>query len=251
MQNYTDVIVPKIEEAFRNLGAKFAGDPDVAIAYAGIGEMHNVIQFLYREGTQLHADHVQAIQVKQELDENLLQSVAELSVQTEKVRGLSKKAIKDVNTFIKDCTTVVMDDETTKTVYNEFFAKNSGRSAKDIKTSIKRHESDIEKEKAAIADASTKLPELVIENFALHQILKLKKKNAASKAKLASEAASRNAQIESLKRANRVAKLKQVVESSAYSAALQYEDDYEAPSVADFVDDEAVEAKSNDSDPEP
>jgi hypothetical protein len=242
MQTYTDVIVPKLEEAFRNLGAKFAGDPDIAIAYAGIGEMHNIIQFLYREGTQLQADHVQAIQVKQELDESLLQSVAELSVQTEKVRGLSKKAIKDVNTFIKDCTTVVMDDETTKTIYNEFFAKNSGRSAKDIKASIRRHESDIEKEKAAIADASTKLPGLVIENFALHQILKLKKKNAASKAKLASEEASRNAQIESLKKANRVAKLKQAVESSAHSAALQYEDDYEAP-VVNFVDDEAVEAE--------
>ena len=80
MQNYTSVIVPKMEEAFVNLGSKFEGDPDVAIIFAGVSQMNHLLQFLYQEGTQLQANHVQAIQVKQELDSALLEAVAELSV---------------------------------------------------------------------------------------------------------------------------------------------------------------------------
>ncbi len=239
MQNYTDVIVPKIEEAFRNLGAKFAGDPDIAIAYAGIGEMHNIIQFLYREGTQLQADHAQAIQAKQELDESLLLSVADLSVQTEKVRGLSKKTIIDVNTFLKTCTTIIVDKETERHA-NEFLVRNKDKSAIEIETKIRKRESDIQREQFSIKRASSKLPKLVMENAALRKLKKMREKKEVSDAKRLSDAAKSKAKIEAIKQGERVAKLKQAAESRASISLLDYEDDYEA---VHFVDDEAVEAE--------
>ena len=247
MQNYTTVVVPKMEEALRHLGSKFEGDPDVAIVYAGIGEMNNFIQILYREGTQLQADHVEAIQGKQELDNALILSVAELSVQTEKVRGLSKNAIQDVNKFLKACTTITVDEETERKA-NEFLVRNKDRSIVDIETKIRKHESDIQREQFAIKKASSKLPTLVMENGALRKLKKMRERKEVSDAKRLSEAAKCKAKIEALKQEERVAKLKQSVESNASVSLLDYEDDYEAPRLADFVDDEAEEAKFDDSD---
>ena len=45
MQNYATVVVPKMEEDFRKLGAKFEGNPDIAIIFAGVGEMNSLLQF--------------------------------------------------------------------------------------------------------------------------------------------------------------------------------------------------------------
>ena len=245
MQNYTDVIVPKIEEAFRNLGAKFAGDPDVAIAYAGIGEMHNLLQFLYREGTQLHADHVQAIQVKQELDESLLQSVAELSVQTEKVRKLSKKEIKNVDQYLSVCTTIIVDTDT-ETAANIFMTNHLKANTEKLNGMISRHGLLIEREKFAIKKASVKLPKLVLELAALNKLVRMRNRKEKAEVKKLSDKADRTRKMEALKHEERRAKLQQAVDPYAHLSLVDYEAPHEAPRVAEFVDDEAVEAKSND-----
>jgi hypothetical protein len=247
MQNYTTVVVPKMEEAFKNLGAKYESDPDVAIIFSGVSQMNGLLQRFFQEGTQLQADHAQAIQGKQELDSALLEAVAELSVQTAKVKGLSKKAIQDVNTYLKTCTTIVVDEENERKA-NEFLVRNRDKSATEIETKIRRHESDIQREQFAIKKASSKLPTLVLENAALHKLKKMRERKDVSDAKRLSEAAKCKAKIEALKQEERVAKLKQSVESNARVSLLDYEDDYEAPRLADFVDDEAEEAKFDDSD---
>ena len=247
MQNYSTVIVPKMEEAFKNLGAKYEADPDLAIIFKGVSKMDDFIQILYREGTQLQADHVEAIQGKQELDSALLQTVAALSVQTEKVRGLSKNAVQDVNKFLKACTTITVDEETERKA-NEFLVRNKDRSIVDIETKIRKHESDIQREQFAIKKASSKLPTLVMENAALHKLKKMRERKEIADAKRLSDAAKCKAKIEALKQEERVAKLKQSVESNASVSLLDYEDDYEAPRLADFLDDEAEEAKFDDSD---
>ncbi len=244
MQNYTNVIVPKMEEAFKNLGAKFAGDPDIGILYAGVSEINSLLQLLYREGTQLHADHAQAIQAKQELDESLLQSVAELSLQTEKVRGLSKHAIQDVNKFLKTCTTVIIDAEQEKAA-NAFMTLQVGlkMSAEALNTKILKQELEIEKEKHRVRSASTELPKMVMKVAVLQKMKRMRDKQATIEARRLSDKADRARKMEALKHEERLAKLQQTVESSTRFSLLDYEDDYEAPRVANFVDDEAVEAK--------
>jgi hypothetical protein len=243
MQKYNSVIIPKMEKAFENIGAKFMGDPDVAIIYAGVSEMHNLLTTFYAEGTQLKADHVEAVQEKQELDEKLLLSVAELSVQTEKVKGLSKKAIQDVNTYLKSCTTIIVDEETERKASDFMTLQVSLRmNSEAVNTKILKRESEIEREKHKVKLASAKLPTLVMENAVLHKLKRLRARKELNEVKRLCEEAKRKRQMEALKQASRVAKLKQAVESSAHSTSLlDCDDDDEAPHLAGLFDDEAVE----------
>ena len=251
LQNYHTVVVPNMEQAFNNLGAKYSGDPDIAALFTGVREMNNLITTFYTEGTQLHANHAQAVQEKQEIDENLLQSVAELSVQTEKARGLSKKTVKDVNKFLEACTTVVIDSEHENNARDFMTHQISLKMNKEkLLAKILKREADIERAKHAVKVASAKLPTLVMENAVLRKIQKQMERKQAKEATRQIEEAKRKRQVEALKQKSRVERLQHEIASAAMlnsTSLLDYEDDFDAepaapPRLADLLDVEAAEA---------
>ncbi len=111
-------------------------------------------------------------QEKQEVDSQLVDTVQALSIAEYK---LSKTEISDVKSYIKNITTVSLDEVNEKKA-NDMMILNQKQTSARLQTMLQKHEKDIATAEHNIKSASSKLPALVLEKWVIMKLQKQRTK---------------------------------------------------------------------------
>ena len=192
-------ITNSITNSINNL---VASHPDITAELRVLWEHNEQFKGFFNRIVLAERAKVEAIVAeKLRLDTELMASVQALSVSEGVVKTLSKTAILDVKAYIKQITTIDVDDVNERKATDLMTTfRSQNLNTERIERALQKRESDISAAQHQIKLASAKLPALVLEKWVL---LKIKKQRVKKELQAENEKAAK------AKRLRQMAALKQ------------------------------------------